>query len=103
MNGKGYVVTYDNGTGYYEWASTPCETPEQAYAAAGVQPGESMGSYDCRLEQVVGQGLSQPIEDHPDFCLACHHASGYCGVCTGAYWNHKGWHNTFGAWMPKEN
>jgi hypothetical protein len=35
-----YVVTYDNGTGYREYASKPQDTQEAAWAAAGIKPGE---------------------------------------------------------------
>ncbi len=46
-----YVVTYDNGSPYREWASTPQNTPEEAWAeAGGLQP----GVHDARLEEVAG-------------------------------------------------
>lgn len=35
-----YVVTYDNGSGYREWASSPQPTKEKAWEASGWKPGD---------------------------------------------------------------
>lgn len=34
------------------------------------------------------------LEQHPDFCDACHLIGGYCGNCHGGYWSLKVDHYT---------
>lgn len=48
-----YVVTYDNGSGFREWASAPQNSEQLAWNVAGISPGQQFfeGS-DPRVEQV---------------------------------------------------
>ena len=39
--------------------------------------------------------------DHPDYCDACHGVGAYCGMCNGAFWDHKEWSQSpDGTWHP---
>lgn len=62
-NGKQgqYVITYDNSSGYYEWASLPQNTIEEAWEASGIKPGQTVAGYPIRLEMVTSSGVSVPV------------------------------------------
>lgn len=38
--------------------------------------------------------------DHPDYCDACHGIGGYCGMCNGAFWDHKDFVLVNGSYQP---
>lgn len=59
-----YVVTYDNGSGFREWASTPQDTEQKAWEAAEINPGEQYfpGS-DPRLETVASQQINFVVDE----------------------------------------
>lgn len=53
-----WVVTYDNGSGYRVWASTPQKTSEEAWAKARpLRPGMSPG-----VETPLGQSQPPKVE-----------------------------------------
>lgn len=51
-----YVVSYDNGAGYSEWASNPQPTRKQAIALAGgvLSPGDKVEEIDDDEENFIG-------------------------------------------------
>lgn len=58
-NALGYVVTYDNGSGYFEWATGPCTTPDEAWDSSGLR-GKTVAGGEVRLEKVTAPGVSTP-------------------------------------------
>lgn len=56
-----YVVTYDNGSGYREWASTPQPTEELAWQQSGFNEGKLWEGSDPVLERVIDNDTKETV------------------------------------------
>lgn len=87
-----YVVTYDNGTGYREWASPAQDTPLLAWTAAGLAIDGSVytsswgNPADTKVQAVLGDtmldidlnGYQKYLDDEWQACEQYSSASGNC-------------------------
>jgi hypothetical protein len=82
-----YVVTYDNGSGYIEWACPPQDSREAAWGATSLKP----GMLDAKLEFFIGfDDRGNPLTSKSVQTDECH----YCGAIMGELMAHgelKSW------------
>lgn len=72
-----YVVTWDNGSGFREWASRPCPTQEEAIAAAGITQ-ENLRHLDSQVE-TVGKKVRECNCGSGEPATLCSQDDQFCG------------------------